>query len=212
MPRLPIPHPSRRAERRLSPAMIIACVALAVALSGTAIAAVVAALPRNSVGTAQLKDGAVTGAKVRVGTLTRANFRPGQLPTGVRGPAGRPGQPGSPGPAGPQGLTGPAGAAGAPGIVGNVTEHSASVSVPAAASVTVWTSQSVQANCDSGEKGIGGGTNWDGESDAAELITVLSTPIYNSSTQTITGWRARGGNDTTVAHPFTVFVLCTKAS
>ncbi len=201
MPRLPI----RISGRRPSPAMIVACIALGVALSGTGIAAVTAALPRNSVGTPQLKNNAVTAAKVRNGSLSKADFRSGQLP------AGAPGSPGSPGPAGPQGLKGDTGPAGAAGLVGDVTVHSASVSVPAFTSVTVYANRSVQANCDSGEKGLGGGTNWDGEGDATQLVTVLSTPIYDSGAKKVTGWRARGGNDTSSAHTFTVFVLCTKA-
>ena len=182
--------------------MIVACIALGVALSGTGIAAVMATLPVNSVGTAQLKNNAVTSTKVQNGSLTKADFRPGQLPAGI---------PGSPGPAGPQGLKGDTGPAGAPGLVGDVTLHSASVNVPAYTSVTVYTNRSVTANCDSGEKGLGGGTNWDGEGDATQLVTVLSTPIYDGSAKKITGWRARGGNDTSSAHNFTVYVLCTKA-
>jgi hypothetical protein len=43
--------------------MVVACVALAIALSGAGYAAV--ALPRNSVGTPQLKRGAVVNAKIR---------------------------------------------------------------------------------------------------------------------------------------------------
>lgn len=202
MPRLP----SRYAERRMSPALIVACIALAIALGGTGIAAVTATLPRNSVGTAQLQNGAVTSAKVRTGSLTKANFRGGQFPAGPPGPAG------SPGPAGPQGLKGDTGPAGAPGVVGDITQHSATVSVPAHTSLGVWGNRTVQANCDAGEKGIAGGTNWDGEGDATQLITVLSTPVYDSTAKKVTGWRGRGGNDTAAAHNFTVLVLCTKAS
>src|SRR5713226_5428226 len=121
MTRLPQQRTGRFAGRRPSPAMIVACLALAIALSGTGIAAVTAALPKNSVGTAQLKNNAVTAAKVRNGSLTKADFRADQLPTGI---------PGSPGPAGPQGLKGDTGPAGAAGLVGDVTIHSASVSVP----------------------------------------------------------------------------------
>jgi len=186
--------------------MVLACVALAVALSGTGFAAVTAALPRNSVGTAQLKNNAVTSQKVANRSLLSVDFAPGQLP------AGRPGQIGPPGPAGPQGLKGDTGAAGAPGIVGDITLHSASVDVPATlpAEDGKWGNRSVQANCDSGEKGVSGGTNWSGEGDNTELTTVLSTPIYDSGSKKITGWRARGGNDTASTHTFTVFVLCTK--
>jgi hypothetical protein len=55
-----------------SPAMIVACVALFVALGGTSYAAVM--LPAGSVGTKQLKKNAVTGAKVKNGSLTGADI------------------------------------------------------------------------------------------------------------------------------------------
>jgi hypothetical protein len=55
-------------------------VALFVALSGTA-AAATAVLPINSVGTAQLKNGAVTGQKVAHATLTGANIKASTLGT-----------------------------------------------------------------------------------------------------------------------------------
>ena len=77
----------RRVAERLSPATVLACIALFVALGGTGIAAV-AALPRNSVGTAQ----------VRNGSLLKVDFKSGQLPAGARGPVG---------PAGPAGPAGP---------------------------------------------------------------------------------------------------------
>lgn len=196
-----MPRLHTRLAGRLSPAMIVACIALGIALSGTSVAAVMATLPANSVGTPQLKNNAVTSAKIRNGTLIRADFRSGALPNGI---------PGSPGPAGQQGVKGDTGAAGAPGLVGDVTLHSASVSVPAYTSVTVWSNRSVQTNCDAGEKGLGGGTNWSGEGDATQLITVLSTPIFDATAKKITGWRARGGNDTNSAKNFTVYVLCAK--
>ncbi len=55
-----------------SPAMVVACLALIVALSGAAYAA--ANLPPNSVGTAQLKNGAVTSTKVIRNGLTLADL------------------------------------------------------------------------------------------------------------------------------------------
>jgi len=79
-----------------SPALVVATVALLVALTGTGVAAV-SALPRDSVGTAQLKSNAVTSAKVRNGSLLRADFKQGQIlagPAGARGPQGQPGPPG----------------------------------------------------------------------------------------------------------------------
>ena len=104
--------------RRLqpSPAMVVACASLLVALSGVSYAAGV--LPKNSVGTAQLQKkavsgaklraGAVTGAKVKNGTLMAADFKGDQLPAGPKG------DPGAPGPAGPKGDPGPAGPASGP--------------------------------------------------------------------------------------------------
>ncbi len=64
---------------RPSPAMVVACIALMIALGGTSVAAI-QALPKNSVGTKQLKKGAVTGAKVRAHTLTANKFAQGVLP------------------------------------------------------------------------------------------------------------------------------------
>ena len=53
-------------ERIPSPAMIVACLALTVALSGAGYAAVT--LPRNSVGTVQLKKFAVAAKKIKLVT------------------------------------------------------------------------------------------------------------------------------------------------
>ena len=60
---------------RPSPAMVVACIALLVALGGTSIAAVTQLVPRNSVGTLQLKNNAVTSAKVKNQSLLRADFK-----------------------------------------------------------------------------------------------------------------------------------------
>jgi hypothetical protein len=59
----------RLSRFRLSPAMVVACIALTVALGGTSIAAI-EALPRNSVGAKQLKRNAVTGVKVKANAIT----------------------------------------------------------------------------------------------------------------------------------------------
>jgi hypothetical protein len=96
----------RISVRRPSPALVISCLALALVLGGTSYAAALA-LPKNSVGPAQLKTSAVTTkklapnavttAKVLNGSLLKADFKAGQLPAGPTGPAG---------PAGPSGLSG----------------------------------------------------------------------------------------------------------
>ena len=98
--------------------------AVMIALGGTSYAAV--KLPRNSVGTPQLRSNAVTSAKVRNGTLLRDDFKRGQLrdsagDTGAKGdagPAGPAGPAGSAGPAGPKGDPGGAGAKGDTGATG----------------------------------------------------------------------------------------------
>ncbi len=84
-------------NRRPSPAMVVACVALLVALGGTSVAAV-SQLARNSVGPAQLQFGAVTNpkirsnavtsAKVRNRSLLRADFASGAAPGGADRSAG----------------------------------------------------------------------------------------------------------------------------
>ncbi len=101
MRRFSIKHPS--------PALVIACLALGIALGGTSVAAV-SQLGRNTVGTAQLKNAAVTNPKLRNSSVTsakvanrsllRADFAPGQIPAGATGPAG------PAGPAGPPGVSG----------------------------------------------------------------------------------------------------------
>lgn len=95
----------RLVRYRPSPAMVVACVALAVALGGTSYAAI--NLPANSVGTKQIRNNAVTSSKIKNRSLLALDFKSGQLrrgpvgPTGPAGPAGPTGAPGATGAAGP---------------------------------------------------------------------------------------------------------------
>lgn len=79
-----------RIRKHLSYANVVASLALFLALGGVGYAAM--KLPKNSVGTKQLKNGAVTAAKVNAATR-KAFAEPG--PQGPSGPAGPPGEPGS---------------------------------------------------------------------------------------------------------------------
>jgi hypothetical protein len=108
---------ARNARRMLPrPSTVLALVALAVALGGTGYAATL--LPAGSVGTAQLKNGAVISSKVKNGSLRAADFAPGELPAGAQGPQGPAGSAGPQGPAGPAGSQGPKGDSGASGSQG----------------------------------------------------------------------------------------------
>jgi hypothetical protein len=118
----------RRLLHCVSPAMVVACLALFVALTGTSVA-VVNALPKHSVGTAQLKNNAVVSSKVKDGSLQATDFAAGQLPAGKQGPAGTDGQPGPPGPAGPS----DAYSRWANGLSGNL-----SLTIPQAGKYVIW--------------------------------------------------------------------------
>ena len=191
--------------------MIVACIALLVSLGGTSVAAVSQLVPRNSVGTAQLKNGAVTNAKVRNNainsgkvqnrSLLRGDFAPGQLPAGPTGPQG---------PAGPAGLAGPAGPAGRAGVIGAVTVRSSSVVVDesvASGENAKYNTREATALCASGELAISGGTGWSDSDNNLELFTGRLTPVLNASNQVI-GYVAAGGNDSGNSSTFTLHVFC----
>jgi hypothetical protein len=136
--------------RRPSPALVVACLALLVSLSGTGIAAV-NALPRGSVGPAQLQTGAVSSIKVKDGALKLVDFAAAQraLLKGDVGPAGPQGPKGDKGDRGSKGDTGAPGAPGAPGLSGyTVVEKLQS---------TTASSMGILVNCPSGKRPLGGG-------------------------------------------------------
>lgn len=66
-----------RVLRRPSPAMVVACTALIIALSGTGYAAI--RLPAKSVGTKQLRTGAVTNSKLARSAVTGRKVGPDAL-------------------------------------------------------------------------------------------------------------------------------------
>ncbi len=73
-------------------------IAVFVALGGTSYA-----VARNSIGTPQLKDGAVTSAKVKNGSLQRRDLSSQASSNGPRGPRGADGPAGAPGASGTPG-------------------------------------------------------------------------------------------------------------
>ncbi len=103
---------------KITYANAVASLALFVALGGISYAAI--AIPQNSVGTPQLKANAVTGAKVKNGSLEKADFAAGALPpAGARGADGTKGDKGEQGAQGDQGTQGIQGEPGAPGEQGD---------------------------------------------------------------------------------------------
>jgi Collagen triple helix repeat (20 copies) len=107
-----------RLRRHLTFANVTSLLALFVALTGGAYAAGV--IPRNSVGSAQLKANAVTGAKVKNGSLGAKDLSASTRSAleGDKGDKGDPGPNGSAGAQGPQGLDGAKGAQGVQGVTG----------------------------------------------------------------------------------------------
>jgi hypothetical protein len=98
-------------RRHLTYANVVASLALFLALGGAAFAAT--QLPRNSVGTGQLKPEAVTSGKIA--KKTRNQLRGVQ---GPQGPQGKTGKAGAKGATGARGATGASGAAGTKGAAG----------------------------------------------------------------------------------------------
>jgi hypothetical protein len=110
-------------------------VTTALALSPIGDAAQRLVLPPNSVGPAQLRAGAVTGAKVKDGSLTVRDFRAGQIRQGRTGPVG---PAGAAGPAGPPGLSGLQLVSGESGFDSS-SPKTASVLCPAGKRALSWT-------------------------------------------------------------------------
>jgi Collagen triple helix repeat (20 copies) len=105
-----------RLRQKLTYANVVASLALVLALAGGTAYAANQMLPKNSVGTRQLKNGAVTKAKIAPGVLGATTAAPG--PTGAQGPAGLAGVTGPSGAAGAAGGDGSPGNQGAPGAPG----------------------------------------------------------------------------------------------
>jgi Collagen triple helix repeat (20 copies) len=105
---------TRARMRRLSFANAVSLLALFVALGGVSWAA--ATLPKDSVGAAQIKNGAVASSDVKNRSLKQIDLAPGTMLRGRAGPAG------AQGPAGPKGDQGPEGPQGPPGQKGDKGE------------------------------------------------------------------------------------------
>jgi len=89
----------RLLKRRPSPTTVIACLALAVALTGTSYAAVAKLVPRNSVGSAQVINRSLKTVDLNKRAIRSLRGKPGpQGPQGLKGDKGDKGDKGPPGP------------------------------------------------------------------------------------------------------------------
>lgn len=210
------PPPAKVSGMRLprpSPALVVACVALAVAVGGTSYA--VTALPLASVGTAELKNGSVTSSKIRDGSLRAEDFAPDELPvgetglpgadgatgpTGATGPQGPPGPRGEQGPAGPPGPAGPAGLAG-PGGPPQTSVHAA------AGTIQPGATQSLVALCGEGESATGGSVTVTA-GPAAGLVLEGQGPQPDSGGVSPNSWAASASNGGAKSVSWAVRVVC----
>lgn len=214
-----------RIRGRLSYANVMATVAVFIALGGVSYAAVT--LPRNSVGSAQLKADSVSGAKIRAasvlgsdvkdasltggdvrdGSLSAKDFG-GTLPAAAPGPQGPPGPQGSAGPQGIQGIQGPKGEGGPPGGPGlSGVERVADTSA-----FTSATTRIANAVCPVGKTVIGGGTEVfpslaDANRDVAPIVIKQSEPDLNLSS-----WFVSASETSAYASNWdvTAFAICAK--
>jgi hypothetical protein len=179
-------------KRRPSPALVISCLALLVALGGTSIAAVSIVIPPNSVGAAQLRSGSVGTSELKRNAVTLAKIAPTTrtLLRGSGGGAGTPGPQGPPGPAGPAGPPGPAGPQGPAGA-----SSTASVTTVIAGPGSQNQGHAfATAMCPSGKVAVAGGARYTGTiADAADAM-MQSYPVNAQggalgSGQTAQGWQ-----------------------
>ncbi|MBA2349687.1 MAG: hypothetical protein H0V81_15495 [Solirubrobacterales bacterium] len=191
--------------------------ALFVALGGVSYAAVV--LPRNSVGTAQIKSGAVrnsdlgrnavTSGKVQDGSLLVRDFKRGQLVAGAPGPAG---------PGGAKGDTGVKGDAGVNGTNGtNGTNGATNVTVVRGdLSLAGMSSGGLRVNCPAGKRVTGGGVGAaDGGIDNDRIIQsgpvgpLSVSPVQDTTTGTVpVSWAGRYFNGSASMRTFYVWAIC----
>jgi hypothetical protein len=152
--------------------MVIACLALAVALGGTA----AITLPKNSVGAPQLKKNAVVSSKVKNHSLKAADFAAGELPKGPKGDTGATGATGAAGTAGAKSATGATGAAGATNVVRRY-----------AYGPTDATTSQANVSCNPGEVATGGGVDVEPNAGAIPVVST-SAPTPCGEISTPTGW------------------------
>jgi hypothetical protein len=181
-------------RRHLSFANITSLMALVFAMGGTGYALTI---PKNSVGSKQLRKNAVTGAKVKNRSLRASDFGLGQLPSGA---------PGAPGATGPAGAKGEQGVRGLPGVVGAVTVQRTDFALTDGASL------GTSVPCPTGTRAIGGGSSI-AATTADGIYPTISRPdrtgVAPVDGETFDGWRVSyhnepGSTGATTVHAFAI--------
>lgn len=174
----------RKPRVRITYANVVATLALFVTLGGVSYAAV--KLPKNSVGPAQIKKNAVSGVKVRNGSLTLADFKASQRAK-LRGPQGA---------SGPQGAQGPQGSPGVSGLE----------IVEASTAFDSEDSKEEEVSCPPGKRVFGGGAAVEG---AFTFVAIDFNGPDGDST-----WRGAAHEHDATANPWevVVFAICGNAS
>jgi hypothetical protein len=175
------PQPAAAGRATSNAAFAVALLALFVALGGTAWA--VADLPRNSVGSEQVRDR----------SLQRRDFKPGVLRRGPAGPAGPQGPVGASGPVGPPGLSGYA----------SVTSTGPTTIAPGAYGFAT-------AECPSGTVQLAGGQAVQGEDSLRSLVQVESFPYGTAAGGR--GWQVTMRNVGTVPGVMRAYVVCARVA
>lgn len=178
-------------------ANVLALLALFIALGGTSYAAFT--LPKNSVGTRQIKPRAVTLSKIA--TPARKSLQ------GQTGPPGRTGQVGSAGPAGPTGPAGPAGPKGVKGDTGMTGPRgpvNVVLRIGAATPVAANGSATASVDCNAGEMATGGGFF-----SQVDVQVTASRPVPLTAGAQATGWQATVKNTTASSASVGAYAMCT---
>lgn len=206
-------------RHKLTYANVVATIALFLVLAGGTAFAAKEVLPKNSVGSSQIRKEAVTPAKLSKASKAALVGSTGAAgPVGPQGPKGDPGSSGERGPEGapgPKGDSGTAGEPGAPGATDVVTRYGELRELPDS-------SESISyAPCEPGETVVGGG--WDfGENppvgsgyklEADRPSLDVDGPGFHfypppPDGGIATGWAAIFSNDTGAPFQFRSYVLC----
>lgn len=185
--------------------LVLSAAALVVSVLGATplgTAAYEAVVPRNSVGALQLRNGAVTNAKLRGDAVTSGkvrnrslkavDFALNQLPAGPQGPKGDKGERGD------KGEKGEKGEAGDPGVSGYQIVQGPNVALPANST------RIATATCPAGKRALGGGgSHASGIGFVANMGQ--SIPAANSGG---TAWQVSFKNPTNTPATIFPFAVC----